>query len=55
LFDVYTGDNLPAGKKSYAISFIIQDKLQTMTDEKTEQIMAKITESIKSTYQAELR
>jgi len=55
LFDVYTGNNLPSGKKSYALSFIIEDKTQTLTDEKTEQIMAKITEKIKSTYQAELR
>ena len=32
LFDVYEGDKLPAGKKSYALSFVLEDKSQTLTD-----------------------
>lgn len=55
LFDVYTGNNLPDGKKSYAMSFIIQDKSQTLTDEKTDQIMNKIIGKFQSTFEAQLR
>jgi phenylalanyl-tRNA synthetase beta chain len=55
LFDVYTGSNLPEGKKSYAMSFIIQDENQTLTDDKTDQIMNKIIEKYQSAFDAKLR
>ena len=32
LFDVYEGKNLEAGKKSYAVSFLLQDENQTLND-----------------------
>ena len=40
LFDVYEGDKLPEGKKSYALSFILEDKSQTLTDKAIERTMA---------------
>lgn len=46
LFDVYEGKNLPEGKKSYAVSFIIQDDSKTLTDKQIEAIMAKIQKNI---------
>lgn len=46
LFDVYEGKNLPEGKKSYAVSFIIQDPSKTLTDKQIEAIMAKIQKNI---------
>ncbi len=42
LFDVYEGFNLPEGKKSYALSFIIQDDSKTLTDAQIEKIMSKL-------------
>lgn len=39
LFDVYEGDKLPAGKKSYALSFVLEDKSQTLTDKVIEKVM----------------
>ncbi len=44
LFDVYEGDKLPEGKKSYALSFTIEDRTRTLTDEMTERVMSAITE-----------
>lgn len=55
LFDVYTGDNLPEGKKSYAISFTIQDKQRTLTDTQIDKIMAKLQKSYENQLGAELR
>lgn len=55
LFDVYEGDKLPAGKKSYAISMLIQDPEKTLQDKYIDKIMAKITETLKRTFGAELR
>ncbi|MGL4992863.1 MAG: phenylalanine--tRNA ligase subunit beta [Bacteroidales bacterium] len=46
LFDVYEGKNLPEGKKSYAVSFIIQDPSKTLTDKQIEAIMSKIQKNI---------
>ena len=43
LFDVYEGDKLPEGKKSYALSFVLEDKTQTLTDKMIEQAMANLT------------
>jgi phenylalanyl-tRNA synthetase beta chain len=42
LFDIYEGDKLPADKKQYALSFIIQDEEKTLTDKDIEQIMQKL-------------
>jgi phenylalanyl-tRNA synthetase beta chain len=42
LFDVYTGNNLPEGKKSYAVSFTIQDTAKTLTDEQIDKVMQKL-------------
>ena len=39
LFDVYQGDKLPVGKKSYALSFILQDESKTLTDQQIDRIM----------------
>ena len=55
LFDVYTGDNLPAGKKSYAISFALQDDQRTLTDKQIDKIMAKLQKSYENQLGAELR
>ncbi|MBX7182928.1 MAG: phenylalanine--tRNA ligase subunit beta, partial [Bacteroidia bacterium] len=55
VFDVYEGKNLPEGKKSYALSFILQDKETTLTDAIIEKVMAKLMETFKSQFGAELR
>ena len=39
LFDVYEGDKLPEGKKSYALSFVLEDKNRTLTDKEIERVM----------------
>ena len=55
LFDVYTGDNLPEGKKSYAVSFILQDNTTTLTDKQIDKIMAKLQSKYEKDLGAELR
>ena len=55
LFDVYEGDNLPNGKKSYAISFIIQDQFKTLKEEEIEHIMSKLINSFRDKIGAEIR
>lgn len=55
LFDVYAGNNLPAGKKSYAVSFTIQDSGKTLTDEQIDKIMRKLTHQFESELGASLR
>ena len=55
LFDVYEGDKLPAGKKSYAVNFILQDEEKTMGDKQIEAIMQKLIANIKKLLNAELR
>ena len=55
LFDVYEGDKLPAGKKSYAVNFILQDAEKTMGDKQIEAIMAKLIANLKRQLNAELR
>jgi phenylalanyl-tRNA synthetase beta chain len=55
LFDVYTGKNLPEGKKSYALSFILQDPEQTLTDKRVDATMQKITKTLQKQFEAELR
>ena len=55
LFDVYEGDKLPAGKKSYAVNFILQDEEKTMGDKQIDAIMTKLITNIKKQLGAELR
>ena len=55
LFDVYEGDKLPAGKKSYAVNFILQDEEKTMGDKQIDAIMQKLIANLKKQLSAELR
>ncbi len=55
LFDVYEGKNLPTGKKSYAVNFILQDEEKTLTDKHIEAVMNKIIANLKRQLGAELR
>lgn len=55
LFDVYEGKNLPEGKKSYAVNFILQDESKTLTDKQIDAIMNKLISSLKKELNAELR
>ena len=55
LFDVYEGKNLPDGKKSYAVNFILQDEQKTLNDKQIEAIMNKIITNLKKELGAELR
>ncbi|AWA30405.1 phenylalanine--tRNA ligase subunit beta [Flavobacterium magnum] len=55
LFDVYTGNNLPEGKKSYALSFIIQDNSKTLTDVQIDKIMGKLQQKFENELGAVLR
>lgn len=55
LFDVYEGKNLEAGKKSYALSFILQDAEQTLKDNQIEAIMTKLQKTFETKFNAKLR
>ena len=55
LFDVYQGEKLPEGKKSYAVSFKFQDEHNTLTDKKVDKIMQKLQQRFEKELQAELR
>ena len=55
LFDVYEGKNLEAGKKSYAVNFILQDETKTMSDKQTDAIMQKIITQLEKQIGAKLR
>ena len=55
LFDVYEGKNLPEGKKSYAVNFILQDENQTLKDKQIDSIMNKLISNLKKELNAELR
>jgi phenylalanyl-tRNA synthetase beta chain len=55
LFDVYEGDKLPVGKKSYAVNFILQDTEKTMGDKQIDAIMQKLITNLKKQLNAELR
>ena len=55
LFDVYEGDKLPAGKKSYALSFILEDKNQTLTDKQIERTMSNLQTQLEQKCGAEIR
>ncbi len=55
LFDVYEGKNLPAGKKSYAVNFILQDETRTLNDKAIDAIMQKLIQNLTKQLGAELR
>ncbi|MFV8392239.1 phenylalanine--tRNA ligase subunit beta [Flavobacterium sp. LB2P6] len=55
LFDVYEGKNLPEGKKSYALSFTIQDSSKTLTDTQIDKIMSKLQNNFETELGASLR
>ena len=55
LFDVYEGKNLPAGKKSYAVNFILQDETKTLNDRAIDAIMQKLIQNLTKQLGAELR
>ena len=55
LFDVYEGKNLPEGKKSYALSFILQDTSKTLTDVQIDKIMSKLQSNFEAQLEAVLR
>lgn len=55
LFDVYRGDKIPAGKKQYALSFVIQDPERTLTDQDTERVMERLLATFQKDFGAQLR
>jgi phenylalanyl-tRNA synthetase beta chain len=55
VFDVYVGDKLPAGKKSYALSFILQDTEKTLTDKAIDAAMQKLIYNLDKEAGAEIR
>lgn len=55
LFDVYEGKNLEAGKKSYAVSFLLQDETQTLNDKIIDKIMSKLVKNLEDKLDAKLR
>ena len=55
LFDVYEGDKLPEGKKSYALSFTMADDTKTLTDKYVDKVMKKLMKSLADKAGAELR
>ncbi|WP_394759172.1 phenylalanine--tRNA ligase subunit beta [Flavobacterium sp.] len=55
LFDVYQGDKLPKGKKSYALSFILQDNTKTLTDMQIDKVVGKLIQNFETELSATLR
>lgn len=55
LFDVYEGNNLEAGKKSYAVSFLLQDENATLNEKQIEKIMQKLVANLQNKLEAKLR
>jgi phenylalanyl-tRNA synthetase beta chain len=55
LFDVYQGEKLPAGKKSYAVAFVLRDDNATMTDQQIDQCMQRIIQKLNQQLGVELR
>jgi phenylalanyl-tRNA synthetase beta chain len=55
LFDVYEGKNLPEGKKSYAVSFILQDEEKTLNDKQIDHLMSRIQKNLEDKLNAQLR
>jgi phenylalanyl-tRNA synthetase beta chain len=55
LFDVYEGKNLPEGKKSYAVNFVLQDEEKTLNEKQIETVMNKIQTALETDLGAQLR
>ena len=55
LFDTYIGNKLPEGKKSYALSFVLQDENKTLNDKQIDKLMSKLVQVFKNEFGAELR
>ena len=55
LFDVYEGDKLPAGKKSYAVSFLLQDAEKTLNDKQIDNVMNRMIAAMTNQFVAQLR
>ncbi|MCR5887234.1 phenylalanine--tRNA ligase subunit beta [Hymenobacter sp. J193] len=55
VFDVYEGDNLGAGKKSYSVSFLLQDPTQTLTDQAIDQVMTRLIQQFEQQAGALIR
>ena len=55
LFDVYEGDKLPEGKKSYALSFVLEDKTRTLDERTIERVMANLTRQFEQKCGAQVR
>ena len=55
LFDIYEGDKIGAGKKSYAMSFILRDDEKTLTDQVIDKTMEKILRNFKEKFNAAIR
>lgn len=55
LFDVYEGKNLPEGKKSYAVNFLLQDEEKTLNDKQIDNVMQRIQKSLENELGAQLR
>ena len=55
LFDVYEGDKLPEGKKSYALSFILEDTTKTLTDSAIDRAMSNLIRAFEQHAGAEIR
>jgi phenylalanyl-tRNA synthetase beta chain len=55
IFDVYQGNGVAEGKKSYAVSFVLQDERETLKDNKIEELMNKLIKTFKEKLGAELR
>ena len=55
LFDVYEGKGIPEGKRSYALSFVLQDENKTLTDKQIEKVMSQIAKRFEDEFGAKLR
>jgi phenylalanyl-tRNA synthetase beta chain len=55
LFDVYQGDKIESGKKSYAVYFILQDEMKTLTDSEIDKVMAKLIKAFTEKLDARIR
>ena len=55
LFDVYEGDRIEQGKKSYAVSFVLQDAEKTLSDKQIEAVMAKLQKTFETKLEAKIR
>jgi len=55
LFDVYEGEKIEKGKKSYAISFVLQDRNKTLTDSQIEKIIQNLSTAFEKHFNAQIR